>query len=204
MQPSAPDPLEATRLWLEHAVIGLNLCPFARAPLIRERVRFVLSAADDQDELIAELAEELGRLAASPVEELETTLLVLPRLLQDFGDFNDFQEIAQASVRALGLEGELQIASFHPDFEFGDAPPGAVEHCTNRAPHPTLHLLREESISRAVDALADPDDIYRRNIETLRRLGWPGWESLRARWLGPGATTAPQWPSPKSKSKPGP
>lgn len=176
------DPLEATRRWLEHAVIGLNLCPFAKAPQRKGRVRFVLSAATSEDELVAELAEELGRLAASDPDEIETTLLVHPQVLQDFADFNDFQEIAEATVSALGLEGELQVASFHPDFEFGDAAPGAVEHCSNRAPHPTLHLLREASIERAVESQDDPDDIYRRNIETLRALGWEGWERLRQNW----------------------
>lgn len=179
---SAPDPLEATRRWLELAVIGLNLCPFAKAPLRKGRVRFVLSPATSEDELVATLAEELARLAASDPDEIETTLLVHPQLLQDFRDFNDFQAIAEATVRALGLEGELQVASFHPDFEFGDAAPGAIEHCSNRAPYPTLHLLRESSIERAVEALADPDDIYRRNIATLRALGWEGWERLRRGW----------------------
>ncbi|GMU44537.1 MAG: DUF1415 domain-containing protein [Xanthomonadales bacterium] len=177
-----PDPLEATRRWLDRAVIGLNLCPYAKAPLRKGRVRFVLSAADSEDALVADLAEELGRLAAATPDEIETTLLVHPDVLGDFSDFNDFQEIAEATVRALGLEGELQVASFHPDFEFGDAAPGAIEHCTNHAPYPTLHLLREASIEAAVAALDDPDDIYRRNIETLRRLGRAGWEGLRRDW----------------------
>ena len=165
----------ATRQWLEQAVIGLNLCPFARAPYVKGRVRFRVSAATNEDQLVADLAEELGRLAAADVEEIETTLLIHPQVLVDFLDFNDFLEIADATVQALGLEGELQVASFHPDYRFADAAADAIENCTNRSPYPTLHLLRESSIDRAIEAVEDTDEIYRRNIETLRALGWEGW-----------------------------
>ena len=177
--PSAPASEEsvvaATCQWLEQAVIGLNLCPFARAPYVKGRVRFRVSAAVDEDQLVADLAEELGRLAATDAEEIETTLLIHPQVLGDFLDFNDFLEIADATVQALGLEGELQVASFHPDYQFADAQAEAIENCTNRSPFPTLHLLREASIDRAIEAVADTDEIYRRNIDTLRALGWEGW-----------------------------
>ncbi len=176
--PDAPE-IVATRRWLEQVVIGLNLCPFARAPHQKGRVRFVVSGAQTEDELVADLADELGRLAACDIDETETTLLIHPQVLGDFLDFNDFLDIADATVQALGLEGELQVASFHPDYQFGDAAPDAVENCTNRSPYPTLHLLREASIERAVDAVEDTDAIYQRNIETLRRIGWEGWERLR-------------------------
>ncbi|MGE4071018.1 MAG: DUF1415 domain-containing protein [Lysobacterales bacterium] len=164
-----------TRQWLEQAVIGLNLCPFARAPYVKGRVRFRVSTAIDEDQLVADLAEELGRLAAADAEEIETTLLIHPQVLVDFLDFNDFLEIAEATVQALGLEGELQVASFHPDYQFADAEAEAIENCSNRSPYPTLHLLRESSIDRAIEAVEDTDEIYRRNIETLRALGWEGW-----------------------------
>lgn len=170
--------IAATRQWLERAVIGLNLCPFARAPYIKQRVRFRVSAATSEDELVADLAEELGILAAADVDGIETTLLIHPSVLQDFHDFNDFLEIAEATVTALGLDGELQVASFHPHYQFADTTPDAIENCTNRSPFPTLHLLRESSIDRAIEAIEDTDEIYRRNIETLRALGWDGWNKL--------------------------
>jgi hypothetical protein len=168
----------ATRHWLEQAVIGLNLCPFARAPYVKGRVRLHVSAATTDDELVADLAAELGLLAAADVDSIETTLLIHPHVLQDFHDFNDFLEIAEATVTALGLEGELQVASFHPQYQFADAAPDAIENCTNRSPYPTLHLLREASIDRAIEAIEDTDEIYRRNIESLRALGWEGWNKL--------------------------
>jgi hypothetical protein len=174
-QPSDETVVAATRLWLEQAVIGLNLCPFARAPYVKGRLRFRVSAAANEDQLVADLAEELGHLAAADVEEIETTLLIHPQVLGDFLDFNDFLEIADATLQALGLEGELQVASFHPDFQFADTEADAIENCTNRSPYPTLHLLREASIDRAIEAVEDTDEIYRRNIETLRTLGWDGW-----------------------------
>lgn len=170
--------IAATRRWVERAVIGLNLCPFARAPWVRQRVRVRVSAATSEDELVADLAEELGVLAAADADAIETTLLVHPQVLADFHDFNDFLEIAEATLAALGLEGELQVASFHPDYQFADSAPDAIENCTNRSPYPILHLLRESSIDRAVEAMPDTDDIYRRNIETLRELGWEGWNKL--------------------------
>ena len=177
--PAPDDPaVAATRRWLERAVIGLNLCPFARAPYVKGRVRFRVSSAGNEDELVADLAEELGLLAAAEPDDIETTLLIHPQVLQDFHDFNDFLEIADATVTALGLEGELQVASFHPDYQFADAAPDAIENCTNRSPFPTLHLLRESSIDRAIEAIDDTDEIYRRNIESLRALGWEGWRRL--------------------------
>ena len=121
------------------------------------------------------LASELNFLAEADPEQVETTLLIHPQVLGDFLDFNDFLEIADATVQALGLEGELQVASFHPDYQFADAQAEAIENCTKRSPFPTLHLLREASIDRAIEAVADTDEIYRRNIDTLRALGWEGW-----------------------------
>ncbi len=177
---SPPDDvvIAATKHWLEQIVIGLNLCPFARASYVKQRVRLRVSAATTEDELVADLAEELGFLAAADMDDTETTLLIHPQMCGDFLDFNDFLDIADATVQALGLEGELQVASFHPDYQFADAAPDAIENCTNRSPYPTLHLLRESSIDRAVESVDDTDDIYRRNIETLRELGWEG---LRAK-----------------------
>lgn len=168
----------ATRLWLERAVIGLNLCPFARAPYIHGRVRFHVSHATDTDGLLDDLLGELQSLNAADLQDCETTLLIHPYVLNDFLEFNDFLDSADAAVEVLKLEGELQVASFHPDYCFADSAPDDIENHTNRSPYPILHLLRESSIERAVDAVADPDEIYERNIETLRELGKSGWDAL--------------------------
>jgi len=170
--------LAATRRWVERAVIGLNLCPFARAPFIRGRLHFRISHARDTDDLLADLREELEALQAADPNVRETTLLIHPHVLTDFYEYNDFLYAADAEVLALGLEGDLQIASFHPDYRFADTVADAVENFTNRSPYPMLHLLRESSIDIAVEALTDTDEIYRRNIETLRRLGADGWHAL--------------------------
>jgi len=169
-----------TRHWLEAAVIGLNLCPFAKAALLKQQIRFVVSQASDSDSLAAELAVELRRLADADPELLETTLLIHPQVLQDFDDYNDFLDVADAVLESLELEGELQVASFHPDYRFEGEDADDVSNCSNRSPWPTLHLLREESIERAVEAFPDAASIYEKNIETLRRLGWDGWRALFA------------------------
>lgn len=170
-----------TRRWLERAVIGLNLCPFAKAVLTREQVRFVASTAATPEALALELAAELQRLADADPEQLDTTLIVHPLVLQDFEDFNDFLDVADALLEDLGLDGTLQVASFHPDYRFADAPADDVANASNRSPHPTLHLLREDSIARAVAAFPESEAIWGRNVETLRRLGWDGWRALWAR-----------------------
>jgi uncharacterized protein len=170
--------LAATRRWVERAVIGLNLCPFARAPFIKQRLHFRISRARSTDDLLADLREELVALQAADPHVRETTLLIHPHVLTDFFEYNEFLYAADAEVLALGLEGELQIASFHPAYQFADTVADAVENFTNRSPYPMLHLLRESSIDIAVEALTDTDEIYRRNIETLRRLGADGWRAL--------------------------
>jgi hypothetical protein len=172
------DPVALTRRWLERAVIGLNLCPFAKAVVAREQVRFVLSDATTPEALLAELGEELLRLRDTPAEQIDTTLLIHPQVLGDFLDYNDFLDDADALVEALALEGVLQVASFHPDYQFAGSAPDAVENFTNRAPYPILHLLREDSVARAVAAFPDPDAIVERNIETLRGIGVDGWKKL--------------------------
>ena len=172
------DPIAATRRWLERAVIGLNLCPFAKAVLAKQQVRFVLSDASTPEALLAQLGEELVLLRDTPVEQVDTTLLVHPQVLGDFLDYNDFLDQADALVEALDLEGMLQVASFHPHYQFAGSGPDDVENFTNRSPHPTLHLLREDSVARAVDAFPDPDAIVERNIATLQQLGVAGWHAL--------------------------
>ena len=176
--PPQEDPIAATRLWLERAVIGLNLCPFAKAVHAKGQVRWVLSDAQTPEALLETLGTELLLLRDTSPEEIDTTLIVHPRVLGDFLDYNDFLEDADALVAGLELEGVLQVASFHPRYQFAGTDADDVENFTNRSPHPTLHLLREDSVSRAVEAFPDPDAIVDRNIETLRRLGRDGWRAL--------------------------
>ena len=170
--------LAAMRQWLERAVIGLNLCPFAKAVYVKNQVRFVVSEARHLDGLLEDLDRELDLLAAADPAEIDTTLLIHPTLLPDFQDFNDFTIIAEAAVEEHGLEGIIQIASFHPAFQFADTEPDDIGNYTNRAPFPTLHLIREESMTRAVAAYPDAEAIFGRNIETLNKLGLAGWRAL--------------------------
>ena len=170
--------ISATRHWLEHAVIGLNLCPFAKAVQVKQKIRWVESTARDAQELLDDLVRELEFLAAADPEAVDTTLLIHPQALTDFLNYNDFLDIADAAVEKLGLDGVLQVASFHPGYQFEGTSPDDVENLSNRSPYPMLHLLREDSIARAVAAYPDAAAIYDRNIETLRRLGVEGWRLL--------------------------
>lgn len=167
-----------TRLWLEHAVIGLQLCPFAKAVHVKEQVRFAVTAASDADTLLLEVNNEMKLLAETPAEMIDTTLLIHPSALTDFMDYNDFLEEAEAALGRLDLEGVLQVASFHPQYRFAGSAADAIDNYTNRSPYPTLHLLREDSIDKAVAAFPDAADIYEANIATLRRLGLEGWRKL--------------------------
>ena len=180
MNETAHYPIADTRRWLEKAVIGLNLCPFAKAVYVKEQVRFVLSDATTPEALLEQLAEELLLLRDTPAEQTDTTLIVHPQVLTDFLDYNDFLENADAAVEALDLQGVLQVASFHPHYQFAGTAPDDASNYTNRAPWPTLHLLREDSVERAVAAFPDPDVIVERNIATLDKLGVEGWNRLLA------------------------
>jgi len=172
-----------TLAWLEQVVVGLNLCPFARAVLTRRQVRCVASAAAGEAELLERLGEELALLAAADPEETDTTLLVCTHALADFDAYNQFLDPADALLRAMHLEGVIQVASFHPHYRFADSDADDVTNATNRSPWPTLHLLREASVERAVAAIPDPATIYAANMRTLQALGAEGWERLRRRCL---------------------
>lgn len=169
-----------TRNWLEKAVIGLNLCPFARAVYAGDRIRYVVSDATTIEALLEVLAAELELLAETDESKTETTLLIHPQVLGDFLEYNDFLEMADMLVEELDLDGMLQVASFHPQYQFAntDTEPDDIDNCTNRSPYPTLHLLRESSVERAVAAHPDTEQIYRDNIKTLRQLGREGWARL--------------------------
>lgn len=165
-----PDPLALTQSWVDRVVIRLNLCPFAKAVQVRGQVKYCLSAAETEAELLRDLGRELKALALADPQVVDTTLLVHPHVLKGFQDYNDFLAEADAELVALGLEGELQIASFHPDYCFADSEPADPANYTNRSPFPMLHLLREASVSRAVDSFPETSRIYERNIATLRAL----------------------------------
>ncbi|TAM01124.1 MAG: DUF1415 domain-containing protein [Paraburkholderia sp.] len=173
--------LTATRHWLTRAVIGLNLCPFAKSVHVKQQIRYAISEATDLEGVLTDLEAELKTLDAADPAQLDTTLLILPHALADFADFNDATWLADRLLEQLRLEGTLQIASFHPQYQFAGTAPEDIENYTNRAPYPILHLLREASIERAVEAFPDAADIYERNMETLRRLGLQGWRDWMRR-----------------------
>jgi hypothetical protein len=176
----AAEIVAATQVWLERAVIGLNLCPFAKAVHVKKQIRYAVTAAQTADELLAELEHELQLLAGTDPKLLDTTLLIHPQAMVDFLDFHFFLAEADALIRKLGFDGVFQIASLHPQYEFAGSEPDEIENFTNRSPYPMLHLLREASIDRAVAAFPDAAGIFEKNIETLNRLGHEGWRRL---WL---------------------
>jgi hypothetical protein len=170
--------IAATERWLEKAVIGLGLCPFAERAHRRKQIRYRVSAQDSTVGLLGELGEELLHLHATDPRLCETSLLIHPWVLGDFDDYNQFLDEADATVLALGMSGELQIASFHPHYRFAGAAPDDIDNYTNRSPYPMLHLLREASVTRAVAEFPDTTEIGARNAATLRALGLAGWRAL--------------------------
>ncbi|WP_027014067.1 DUF1415 domain-containing protein [Comamonas composti] len=180
--------------WLEKAVIGLNLCPFAKSVHVKGQIHYVVSRASDAEGVAQDLHRELEALAESSPDKRDTTLLVLPEALADFLDFNDFLEIADAMIEELDLGGILQVASFHPQFQFEGTDVDDVTNCTNRAPYPTLHLLREDSIDKAVEVFPEAETIYERNIGVLEGLGLEGWLEL---------DVGPRCPMVQAAAKPG-
>ncbi|MDH6150000.1 MULTISPECIES: DUF1415 domain-containing protein [Paraburkholderia] len=173
--------IAATRHWLTEAVIGLNLCPFAKAAHVKGQIRYAVSEAHTLEAVLTDLEAELQTLVAADPAAIDTTLLILPRAFDDFLGFNDCLFFADRLVQQLRLEGVIQIASFHPHYQFEGSEPDDIENYTNRAPYPILHLLREDSIERAVQAFPDAEEIYERNQETLRRIGLAGWDALMKR-----------------------
>jgi len=183
MPSPAPTPEQAiarTRAWVRRAVIGLNLCPFAKAVEAKDRIRYVASDATEPEALLEALCDEMKRLAEADPEEIETTLLIHPQALLDFLDYNDFLDLAEAALDQMGYSGLLQIASFHPQYQFAGTEPDDIGNASNRSPYPSLHLLREESVERAVAAFPEAEAIYEENMRTLEALGSEGWALLQA------------------------
>jgi hypothetical protein len=171
--------LAETRAWVDQVVIGLNLCPFAKAVQVKNQVRYVVSDATDEETLLQQLREEMDRLVATDPSEVDTTLLIHPGVLNDFIDFNDFLGLAEEALEDLGHDGVLQVASFHPQYQFEGTDPDDIGNATNRSPYPTLHLLREESVDRAVAAFPQAEAIFEKNIRTMEELGDEGWAELQ-------------------------
>ena len=167
-----------TRRWLERAVIGLNLCPFAKAVHMKRQIHYAVYPDADEGPLIDMLLAQARELIAHDASVRDTTLLIAPNTLADFLDFNDFTARAERQLARAGFDGVLQLASFHPQFQFAGSAPDDIANATNRAPYPTLHLLREDSVSRAVEAFPEAEAIFERNIETLEALGQAGWDAL--------------------------
>lgn len=170
-----------TRSWVEHAVVGLNLCPFANSVLRKNQIEFRVSHARDPEKLLQDLFGCIDFLLATPTDAVDTLLLIHPHALTDFLEFNDFVGDVEALVEEAGLAGVLQVASFHPDYAFAGVPADDPTNRTNRSPFPTLHLIREDSLDKAIAAMPDTDAIVERNLDTLRRLGNDGWLALQAR-----------------------
>ncbi len=170
--------IEDTQKWLLQAVVGLNLCPFAKSVVVKDMVRYRVCASADPDDLLAMLREELQHLADADPDKLDTTLLIAPNALPDFLDFNDFLGDCDDVLVDLELDGVLQVADFHPQYQFGGTDVDDIENFTNRTPYPTLHLLREASIDKAVEAYPDASFIFERNMEVLNKLGHAGWQAL--------------------------
>ena len=176
--PARDEVVASTRAWIEQAVIGLNLCPFAKAVYVKDQIRYAVSDAQAARALRDDLAQELRTLAQAVPAAVDTTLLIHPNVLTEFDDYNAFLDVADATVRGLDLAGVLQVASFHPGYRFAGTTPDDVTNNTNRSPYPMLHLLREASMDLAVAALPEARMIYQRNMATMRRLGVAGWAAL--------------------------
>jgi hypothetical protein len=170
--------IQETQDWLIKAVIGLNLCPFAKAVHVKEQIKYVVSDATSVEQLMEDLAKELEFLAEVSREKTDTTLLIHPKVLGDFLDYNDFLELADQLLEDLDLDGELQIASFHPQYQFAGTEIDDITNFTNRSPYPTLHLIREDSIDEAVKAFPEAEAIFETNMQTMEKLGLDGWLKL--------------------------
>ena len=180
MDPKTNLVIAATTEWLEKIVIGLNLCPFAKAVHIKNQIRFVVSPATNNDALLADLKSELRFLVAAVPEQIESTLLIHPDVLTDFVEYNEFLSVCDSAIEELELDGVIQVASFHPQYQFADTKVDDVTNYTNRSPYPTLHLLREESVTQALEMFPDAAAIYEKNIATLRKLGKVKLDAVQA------------------------
>ncbi|MFT5323627.1 MAG: hypothetical protein ACI8P0_001477 [Planctomycetaceae bacterium] len=162
--------IELVREWVEQAVLGLGLCPFAGEHWHAGRVRLVVTEATSEEEVLEALRVEVQLLEKADPAVTETTLLIVVNLLREFGDYNEFIGTVDELGERLGWTGHFQIASFHPDYQFAGTRPDDPENLTNRSPYPLLHVLRESTVTRVLADSPDPDQIPLTNIATLRGL----------------------------------
>lgn len=170
--------IQHTKNWIETVVIGLNLCPFAGKPFREDKIRYVLQATPDLTHLMDKVVIEATTLANDQTNDIETTLIIHPDLLNDFYDYLDFVDYVNESLEGLGLEGVIQVASFHPDYQFEGTQASDPENYTNRSPYPMVHLIKEASVSKAVDTYPDIESIPDNNIQTMNDLGIEGIQDL--------------------------
>jgi hypothetical protein len=173
---------DRVRRWLEGAVIGLNLCPFARPVYAGDQVHLAVASQTSFDEVIGETLVEVDRLLDHASDDIATTLVICPNALSDFDEFLEAVEIVEALLTEAGADGILQVAHFHPDYQFAGTRPDDLENYTNRAPYPIIHLLREAQVSEAIESHPDPETIPQRNIERLEKLGRDGLAKLWSTW----------------------
>ncbi len=190
-----------TRKWLERAVVGLSLCPFAKGVMVNDQIRYVVSPAETSAALLSDLRAELRALSGANPDVVDTTLLIAPHVLEEFLDFNDFLRLAGATVEKLGLTGTLQIASFHPEYVFGDLDSSDAANSSNRSPYPILHLLREASVTHAVERFPDAAKIFERNVALLRELGHDGFQRVLAGSAPPAEESPRSAPPTLTRSK---
>ncbi len=169
---------EIVEKWLDDVVIGLNLCPFAAKPRRNNQIRFTVSDAKTSEDLLTHLYGELQLLEDTPATDIETTLIIIPHLLANFDDYNQFLDVVDGLLIEFGWEGIFQVASFHPDYCFAETEPDSTENLTNRSPYPILHIIREASMEKALENMAAPDEVFKRNIKTMQRLSESEIESL--------------------------
>ena len=172
------DHLEITKNWVEKIVIGLNLCPFAKPVFIKDQIKFVLSEAKNPNELAKDFLSELNFLTGIEGDDTETTILIHPFVLEDFGDYLDYVDYVNDLIYQAGLEGTFQIASFHPDYQFEGTESTDIENYTNRSPFPMLHLLREDTLEKAIKTYPNVEDIPSNNIEKLKEMGLEALKEL--------------------------
>ncbi len=164
------DQIDAVKHWLDEIVIGLNFCPFAAKPRRNKQIRYICSQATSSEDLLIDLQEELTLLDQTPATEIETTLLIISKMLADFSDYNQFLDLVDELLVQCEWEGIFQVASFHPDYSFADTEPDSVDNLTNRSPFPVLHIIREDSIEKVIKNITSADEIYKQNIQTIRNL----------------------------------
>jgi hypothetical protein len=159
-----------TQQWLTDVIVGLNLCPFAKRVVLADSIRLVVSESQTDEALLEEFVLEIERLENTDIEKVETTLLIIPKMLTDFEDYNQFLDLIDNLLLQFNWQGIFQIASFHPDYCFADASPDASENLTNRSPYPILHILREDSVTKAIAQYPDVDGVSERNIKRVAGL----------------------------------